>query len=576
MCGVYPLRGFSVILLLTLFPYFSHVFVQQGQRIHPVSTGTTENNPMANEPAESRTTLGKKHALLLMAWLLSHQGAVKAGELSTQLGILLEIYLPPRQKLYVLEALFSRLSLGLEAQVAQFVGVGIPLSAHTYRQVNALLDVLGDFSLGYESVLAALPEQAPEDDIRLCLERVIFCLYQHLLVSYLVGRPASLGLWQRLHGAYLRSRQSTQAPIPGYAEALLLASAQPRSFSSQEFAHVIECAQQLAAELQITETAPETPESAFWIPAQQDFHAFPLNRRAPPPGARVFYFSCQRVVAHIEAYLQTPNKNDADLPLAFQWANTKNSQRILQRLLVCWGNPGQRRFPRHRKSYRGILCIGLDKTHLMLKAPDTLTPNDYSGWMITNESPDGYTLMLLHGNPNRIGAGEVVSLRSDPSDHIGKHHIKDPLVGLIRWAASETPEHVEIGVQILSAAATPATLSLPDNPNQRVAALLLPKQPPLHNLPGLVIPANIITEQDYDTVLVEKEAQSFCPVHILKIREKNRSIEIFSIVDAMPSQSVREAAPEEAPESGGQEVEFRQEIKAGEPGEADQEPAAGT
>jgi hypothetical protein len=513
---------------------------------------------MTRESAEPPSVLGKKHALLLMAWLSAHREAITVGELSAQLGILLEIHLPPRQKLHVLEELFVRLTLGLEENIIQFVGAAIPLNAHTYRQVNALLDVVGDFSLGYEGVLAALPADASEDEIRLCLERVIFCLYQHLLLSYLVSRPAGLGIWQRLHSAYLRSRQSTQTPIPGYREALLLACAQPASFSSQELAHVIEYTQQFAPELQISETQPEFQESVFWIPIQQDFYAFPLRRRSPPPGGRIFYFSCRDIVARMQ---EMANGNGTSpVPSATTLlSSTKSGKRILRRLIARWGNPGQRRFPRHRKSYRGLLCVGLDKTYLTLKASENPHKNDYSYWMVTNESPDGYAFMFLHGNPGRIHAGDVITLQPDKSGQGSPSPIRQQPIGLIRWAISETPEHLEIGVQILSPTATPAILSVPDS-DKRIVALILPKQPPHYNLPGLLIAANEITDQDYETLLIEKDGEAPCPIHVLKIREQNRLIEIFSILEP-----ALQTSAEETEEKNNQEPEAHQETPDQEP-----------
>jgi hypothetical protein len=498
---------------------------------------------MSDTNKESSAILGKRQALLLMNWLsITAPEILTAEELAPRLGILLGLQLPPAQKLHLLEALFIRFDRCFDEQVSHFVGVKVPLNPVTHRKVNLLLDVIGDFALGYEGILNALASDAPEDDTRLCLERAVFCLRNHLYVSYLVGCPAGLGIWQRLHGAFLRNWQSARATLPSYIEALLLATAQPAALTAREIVCIAAYARQHARQGQISEAMPENNEGAFWIPLQQDFHAFPLSRRSPPPGARVIYFSCYDIVAQTQLYLDDIVRNRAHPEILDEAGSRQNSIHILERLISSWGHPSQRRFPRHRKSYRGRLCVGLKQLHAFLKTPESPPDDNLSQWIITNESPDGYTLMFLNGATNPIAVGEIVALlpneppqegapsqEGGPPQESAAHHP----VGMIRWVQSETPEHIEIGVQVLAPTAMPAMLTIQDEV-LRAEALILPGPPVLPNAAILVAPADVVTEQNRSRILVARDGEPSHMVYVLTMREQSRYVAVFMVAEATP------------------------------------------
>ncbi|MDR3353140.1 MAG: hypothetical protein LBO00_09135 [Zoogloeaceae bacterium] len=497
---------------------------------------------MSDKITVAPTLLGKRQALLLTNWLSSAPETLKAEEVSPQLGALLGLELPPSQKLYLLEEMFLRFERCLEEQASQFVDVRIPLRPAIYRKVNLLLDVIGDFALGYEGILNALAAGAPEDDLRLCLERTIFCLRAHLYVGYLVGCPASLGIWQRLHGAFLRSWQSTpNATLAPYTEALLLATAKPATCTAREIACIASYARQHAHLAQITEIMPKHPEGVFWIPLQQDFHAFPLNRRTPPPGARVLYFSGYDIVTQTQIYLDDILQERARPEILELVNSPQDGVHILEHLIANWGRPGQRRFPRHRKSYRGMLCMGLSQIHAALKQPELSPDLGLSQWIITNESPDGYTLMFLSGVADPIDVGEIITLLPNAPQAQAPQGITQRPVGIIRWVQSETPEHIEIGVQVLAPAATPAILSI-QNVERQVEVLVLPGPPALPSASILVTPTGIVTEQNRGGILLAREGKPPCMVYVLTMREQNRHVEAFMIAEATPFPERTQAA----------------------------------
>ena len=77
---------------------------------------------------------------------------------------------------------------------------------------------------------------------------------------------------------------------------------------------------------------------------------------------------------------------------------------------------------------------------------DETQAGELTSWMVTNESPDGYALMHVTGKTNRVTPGDIVALRTE--------NVADWQICIVRWALSENPEHLEIGLQVLATRAT--------------------------------------------------------------------------------------------------------------------------
>lgn len=482
---------------------------------------------------------------LIITWLATHRdsGDLELEELNAQLDILRQTPLPPLQHLKLLEMLFMCLDNRLQTHMHRLTGASIPLARKVRHQVNTLQEALDGLALGYESLITTLPHE-PSLELSRCLERAAFCLHRHLYISYLVAAPAALGIWQRLHAVFLRSQESQlegdshhPAPLATYREALLLASAQPASFSSRELTLVAEYVHAQAASLDITALPPADPGSGFWIDPGRDFPAFALSRRPPPSNYRVFYFSCKSMARQAELHLKALSSGarakDLQLP---ELADTSAGKGTLRRLASFWGQPGKRRFPRRRQSHRATLCAGLDRLWQLLRTPESLEEAELSQWMITNESPDGYALMHLHGKSGRLRVGDLIGLRPDTGSTDGNGTASPKperwQIGLVRWALSENPEHIEIGLQILAPEATPALLAIPGAPNRsgHTSALILPELPPLRQSPVLVVPAGAIEDQHSKLLLlIEKHNLEIREVRAQDASEQTGQVEVFPI-----------------------------------------------
>jgi hypothetical protein len=247
-------------------------------------------------------------------------------------------------------------------------------------------------------------------------------------------------------------------------------------------------------------------------------------RRLSPPTVPLDGFSCIRLclllktqIAQLEA--GTPPQ-EINLP---EFAGTPAGRGVLYRLADRWSDTGKRRFPRRRQDHRTLLATGIDGLWLLSRKGEA-TDVALSTWMISNESPDGYAVMHVSGHTGALSVGDVAAVRtgSDPNWQ----------VGLVRWAVSENPEHLELGLQILAPRAVPAILAHPSDKEgtEYSRALILPEIPRLRSGELLVIAAGVLPTHHQKLILVIEDQNVFVrEVHCTRVHEQTSSVEILSI-----------------------------------------------
>jgi hypothetical protein len=149
--------------------------------------------------------------------------------------------------------------------------------------------------------------------------------------------------------------------------------------------------------------------------------------------------------------------------------------------------------------------------------------------MVTNESPDGYALMHMSGQTFHLRVGDLVAIQPT-----GERAEREPQwhVGIVRWAVSENPEHIEIGIQQLASHAIAAeVIRPPEDETGNLSALILPEMPPMRMLPALVTATGHLDEQGGRLILlVERDNIGIREVRPTALTEQTSSIEIFSVV----------------------------------------------
>jgi len=482
----------------------------------------------------------------ILEWLaLAHGEAspTDARPVRDYLLVLRDTPLPTQQYVKILDLFYAH-GLGVASSLLpRLHDVALPVSRKQRQSIRDVQDMLEALAQEYLNSLAELFDPDPQLKPRpaeVALWRALRCLSAHLMISYLSAAPSSAGIWQKLHWTYRTARQlglTTRAdPKEGrtieqaYMATVLIACCQPASFASGEILFLADYIKTVQDRVETSSTAP-LGHGVFWIDPEKDQPANALTRRIPSPDSEAIYFSCDAIATgareHLDALEHGYRAENIGLP---SFADTTAGHGVLRRIAERWGSPAKRRFPRRRQSYRVDLCAGLDNIWQLFSFPDT-EPEGLSSWMITNESPDGCSMMHMTGPTNNLRTGDIIAIRGE-ADAEAELAERGWEVCLVRWAISENPEHIELGIQILAPSAEPTLVAIPraDETPTRVSGLLLPQLPPLRQKQLLIIPSGTLLDTTQKVMaLVRQGNLKVRELQATKLDEQTASIEAFSV-----------------------------------------------
>lgn len=498
---------------------------------------------MSDETTPIPTPAAEASIRSILEWLAKahdRQGSEDADQLYRQLLKLRDTPLPISQRIKLLDLLHTHAERVIMAELPGFQEISLPVSRKIRQRVRVLIDLLETLTQDYFNSLAELfdPEggnglHAPHASLLRALQGIAW----QIRINHLLASPTRIGLWQQLHAAFRTARRLGLENFPGprggagvqraYTDILLAAIAQPASFSASELEFISAFIERSQIRIELYDASPADATAVFWIDLDSDFPAHALIRRVPAADAKPLYFSCTAIAAdarrkHAEL-VRGVAPQALDLP---NFAGTRAGQGVLLRLAKLWGKPTKRRFNRRRQSYRANLCLGLNNLWHLLKNP--AAPIRLSEWMVTNESPDGYALMHVTGSTDDLRIGEVVALQAigESQASNGPWHIC-----IVRWAISENPEHVEIGLQMIAARALAAKIAQPfELSGHHLNALILPQTPPLRPLESLLVASgNLPDKQEKLLLLIESGNLLVREVRTEQLDEQTSSIELFSL-----------------------------------------------
>jgi cyclic-di-GMP-binding protein len=397
---------------------------------------------------------------------------------------------PVRQQL--LEGLHMRTTGVIEALTPRLYNVRLPISTNTRRAVKSMQEALETLaSLGLETVESPDSQlgKGPGTPSDLALWRIFEALAQHLMLANLIAAPASQGTWHSLHRTYVCARRhlaegnkptGTHLDLQTlYARTLICGSISPAALSAHEWAFLHRFVAQTHSPLEVTDTA-DADSSAFtlWASPDQDLPPTLLERRPPGEDMFAFFVNCHGIVSEVELAMHQLAANRLLPDFLPKDTSARTARVALGRLHGQLSLAKKRRFPRRRQAYRSTLCIGFDEICKLLRTgieSDVLT-----AWMIVNESPGGYAAMHLAGRPRKVQVGDLVALRRDGDTRWS--------ISVIRWALSENPEHLELGLEELSPRAISGCIATPGRHSEnQPLALLLPALPPFRDFEALVL-----------------------------------------------------------------------------------------
>ena len=417
--------------------------------------------------------------------------------LTLHLSALGEAQLNPEQAGQLVELLHLRAIAAVGKLRPQLSTITLPIPADARQAARIAMRSLEALAAAHSQTARTLP------DAHLPLLHALESLSLHLLICALVASPPGVGIWQQMHNIYAQ-RLSTSLPLSTalaideiYFRAQLLACTQPASLAAQELILVDAAINAIHVLPERPQKPPPAEQGAFWINPKQDFSATAASRKPPPPGLTVWWFTCEQAALALNTLITALAKKQSPASLALpDFATSSSGVAALRRVVNCWSKPPKRRFNRRRQSLRATLLAGLPAIYELLRSGSGPT----SEWIITNESPDGCAAMHVSGPTGRIDMGDVVALRFEGE--------KNWQLCLARWAQSENAEHLELGLQRLTATSRTATLVMP----QLRANCLVFDTPGQAPQPTLMIAAGALDQDHCKAILLSAH-------HNLTVRE---------------------------------------------------------
>ncbi|WP_374243239.1 hypothetical protein [Zoogloea sp.] len=380
----------------------------------------------------------------------------------------------------------------------RFANATLPLSVSLHRSASRLVAALGKVAAGYGEVLAEVQHRLVRTMRRnpeIISAKALEILGEQLTIAHLAGNSAPFEFWQRAHGFFQSSRaeSSAEAKVGGVPEATLKAykyllafiGSQPEGLTSTEVSWLADFLTGYSKYVTIRQSPPSDPGRGWlWIDLDQDAPPVSMNRRDPPAVEGLVYFTAEelarRTTALIEQ-LEGEGPEPANLPAGLSRSAMAT---LLRRLREYWASPPHREHARRRNQYAVSVCSGLESIWKMLREPSSIRQNRYaSEWMVVNESPTGYAVMQVTGTANNLTPGIAIAIRRGDEEPWS--------LCIVRWIRTETPEQIELGLQVIGNTAKPVSVGFRNAEQTRPMrpALVLPPVAALGRQQAILAPA---------------------------------------------------------------------------------------
>lgn len=482
----------------------------------------------------------------ILEWLAlahGHQEACEPEQLYHQLLLLRETPVPSGQNLKLLDLLYRQAERIIEAERPALREVSLPVSRRVRQRIRLILKLLETLTQDYFNTLSELfdPQRtSPTRPPQTTLLRVMRCLAWQIHINHMIASPIGVGLWQQANAAFGTAFRLGIADTIGprgeasiqqiYTDTLLIAITQPASFSAEELELINQYVERRGISPKLITTPPDENNSIFWVDLDKDLPAQALARRPPPADTPVLYFSCDAIARKLREDLALLNRgikaNGIGLP---PLADSRAGKSVLRRLETCLGQPAKRKFSRRRQSYRAHLCAGFSNLWRRLGSPEAEI--EVSEWMVINESPDGYSLMHVAGHTHRLRVGDIAAIQPT-----GERAEKNAVwhICLVRWALSENPEHIELGLQLLASHALAAQIIVPGaSQAQKLPALIVPAAPPLRPTQAMIVQTGTLDDDPRKFVaLMTGNNLEIREFRSLSLDEQTSRIEVISVEPA--------------------------------------------
>lgn len=420
----------------------------------------------------------------------------------------------------------------------KLASTALPLNVGLHRSATRLVSAFGKLATGYEDSLNEIRHRVAKNN-RQSPQAIgakgLEILGEQFAVAHLAGNSAPYGFWLRAHTLFLGCQTSgsggnTEDADTAYKFLLAFSAAQPEGLTGPETCWLAALLSTTAGDTNIGYTPPGDNDLGwFWIDPDQDTPPISDNRRPPPPVEGLIYFSAEelarKATAWIDALDATPpslDKLPAGLPAA-------EAATLLRRVREYWAMPPRREHSRRRNQYAVQVCTGLESIWKMLRETGTARQAPHtSEWMVVNESPTGYAIMQVTGTASELVAGMALALRRNEDDPW--------TLCVVRWIRTETPEQIELGLQVIANTAKPVTVGFRSGNQTRPmrAALVLPPIAALGRQQSILAPAGTYSARRF--MLVSDTNRLYVAQgRLLSLDMQTSSVELFQYeIDPYP------------------------------------------
>jgi hypothetical protein len=317
-----------------------------------------------------------------------------------------------------------------------------------------------------------------------CLGNLCIDIFRNLAeqqqVALLVASTPHADLWRNSQIAYSLLAQCSPEEVAAsgslFKDMLALAAVQPETFAGHEIGLLIDYLRRSSHGVTI-DRQPQGPlDSWYWLDERRGLPPMAVARRPPPAGGKTLYFNCSALAQTTEEHLRWLAAGENPEALGQPPLTGKEDCRgVLSRALAQWSSPPRRRNHHRPSSYSVEICPEFDRLWDLLSGTGDegieQVPIPITKWMVLNESPGGFAMMHLSGTFSGLVSGGALGLRTSPE--------RPWNICLVRWARSNNPEHIEVGLELIAPSAAPVQIVRRDDEtgSRLTRALLLRPAP---------------------------------------------------------------------------------------------------
>ena len=365
-----------------------------------------------------------------------------------------DVGIPPLQHIKILELFEARAKLASGAVKPLLLDATLPVPKRLRIVAQGLMQIHRAIAAGYLKALREAPhgkfKSRTRTPARVCAAGIANLQQEYEVAQFVAATPGAdfWGLAEALYriaAADMKSGpHSATAEVSDRMKALLaLAAGQPEGFSPREVAFLAAYLQRHAGAVEIQDAASADRDDDYWLDSTHGFSPTATVRRRATDAA--LHFRCAGMSRLAREHLSQLGSGERPESLGVpRDALSADYCDVLSRAAVHWETPRLRRTNRRRHGYRVQVCTNLGRLWQYGGHDHGLTEGELaaSEWMVLNESASGYAIMHVAGELAGLVAGSAIGLRPAAD--------KKWSICIVRWARSDNPEHIELGLEVVA------------------------------------------------------------------------------------------------------------------------------